>query len=187
MSIEKITKAPTNIEVVQKINELIDGSDIDGFGGYWEAGEQVDVGDMRYIEGRDNVGYILECVQAGTTGGIQPSFSVNDVEPSGGASIMQGATATENGKEGLVPAPSVGDENKFLSGDGTFKEIEVPEVSLSSMGVTATAEELNYVNGVTSNVQTQLNSKAPAYQYSTIDLTAGTSALTTGQLYLVYE
>ena len=82
MSIEKITKAPTNIEVVEKINELVDASDIDGFGGYWEAGEQVKVGDMRYVEGRDNVGYILECVQAGTTGTTAPDVDADDVAPS---------------------------------------------------------------------------------------------------------
>lgn len=33
-------------------------------------------------------------------------------------------------------------------------------VNLSQLGVTATATELNYVDGVTSNIQTQLNSKA---------------------------
>lgn len=33
--------------------------------------------------------------------------------------------------------------------------------SLSDLGVTATAAELNYVDGVTSKVQTQLNAKAP--------------------------
>ena len=59
--------------------------------------------------------------------------------------------------------------------------------TLSSFGVTATAAELNYVDGVTSSVQTQLNNKAPAYTYSTTDLTAGTSSLTTGKMYLVYE
>ena len=32
--------------------------------------------------------------------------------------------------------------------------------SLSSFGLTATAAELNYCDGVTSNIQTQLNSKA---------------------------
>lgn len=35
-------------------------------------------------------------------------------------------------------------------------------VTLESMGVTATATELNYVDGVTSNIQTQLNAKANA-------------------------
>lgn len=34
-------------------------------------------------------------------------------------------------------------------------------VTLSQLGVTATAAELNYVDGVTSNVQTQLNAKVP--------------------------
>lgn len=33
--------------------------------------------------------------------------------------------------------------------------------SLSDLSITATATELNYVDGVTSNVQTQLNAKAP--------------------------
>lgn len=35
-------------------------------------------------------------------------------------------------------------------------------VTLESMGVTATATELNYVDGVTSNIQAQLNAKANA-------------------------
>lgn len=33
------------------------------------------------------------------------------------------------------------------------------EIDLNSLGITATATELNYVDGVTSNVQTQLNNK----------------------------
>lgn len=37
------------------------------------------------------------------------------------------------------------------------------------------------------NLDTNLNAKAPAYSYSTTDLTAGTSALATGKLYFVYE
>ena len=35
------------------------------------------------------------------------------------------------------------------------------EVTLNQLGVTATATELNYIDGVTSNVQTQLNAKVP--------------------------
>lgn len=37
------------------------------------------------------------------------------------------------------------------------------------------------------NAQTTANGKAPMYQYSTTDLTAGSSNLTTGTLYFVYE
>lgn len=39
----------------------------------------------------------------------------------------------------------------------------------------------------TSELTTGLADKAPAYTYSTNDLTAGTSALETGKLYFVYE
>lgn len=37
------------------------------------------------------------------------------------------------------------------------------------------------------NLDSSLSTKAPAYSYSTTDLTAGTSALATGKLYFVYE
>lgn len=36
---------------------------------------------------------------------------------------MKGATATEAGEAGLVPAPAAGDQNKFLKGDGTWAEV----------------------------------------------------------------
>lgn len=45
-------------------------------------------------------------------------------------------------------------------------------VTLSQLGVTATATELNYVDGVTSNIQTQLNNKLSDYS---IELYNGTS------------
>lgn len=94
--------------------------------------------------------------------------------------------------------------------------------ALTNLGLNATATELNYMKGVTSAVQTQLNGKAASshnqaastitagtlagkvnanatakatltdsqvrdIKASTTDLTAGTSALTTGDIYLVYE
>ena len=94
--------------------------------------------------------------------------------------------------------------------------------SLSDFGITATATELNYMDGVTSNVQTQLDGKASSTHTQsasyvsagtftgrvqanttamatlsnaqvrniyagTSDMTAGTSTLTTGSLYFVYE
>lgn len=63
-------------------------------------------------------------------------------------------------KAGLVPAPSTtAGTTKYLREDGTWA---VPPdtnttYSLSSFGLTATATELNYCDGVTSNIQTQLN------------------------------
>ena len=40
-------------------------------------------------------------------------------------SDMTGATASAAGTHGLVPAPPKGAQNKYLAGDGTFKEINV--------------------------------------------------------------
>lgn len=40
--------------------------------GVWQANEEVEAGDMRYLAGRDNTGYLLEYVGAGTTGTTQP-------------------------------------------------------------------------------------------------------------------
>jgi hypothetical protein len=36
---------------------------------------------------------------------------------------FDGATATEDGKPGTVPAPKAGEEAMFLCGDGTWKEM----------------------------------------------------------------
>ena len=44
---------------------------------------------------------------------------------------MVGASDQNNGAGGLVPAPSAGDEDKFLSGDGTYKSGGLPMVILS--------------------------------------------------------
>ncbi len=60
-------------------------------------------------------------------------------------------------------------------------------VTLSQLGVTATAAELNYVDGVTSNIQVQLDDKAPAYTAGTDDLVAGSSTLAAGRLYFVWK
>ncbi len=46
--------------------------------------------------------------------------------------------------------------------------------TLGSFGVTATAAELNYCDGVTSNIQTQLNSKADAHNHDYLPLAGGT-------------
>ena len=114
---------------------------------------------------------------------------------------MKGATSSAAGSTGLVPAPAAGKQTSYLRGDSTWavptnttytltksgstitltgsdgKTTSVTDAnttySLSSFGitataaelnkldgVTATATELNYVDGVTSNIQTQLNGKA---------------------------
>ena len=46
----------------------------------------------------------------------------NGVAYSGDTPEMTGATSSAAGKSGLVPAPSAGDQDKFLKGDGTWSD-----------------------------------------------------------------
>ena len=87
-------------------------------------------------------------------------------------SNMTGSTASAAGSAGLVPAPAAGAANRYLRCDGTW---QVPPdtnttYTLGSFGITATAAELNkldgvtvsatqinYLSGVTSAIQTQIN------------------------------
>lgn len=45
-------------------------------------------------------------------------------------SDFTGATARSAGKSGLVPAPSVGAQNKYLKGDGTWDRLDSEDVDL---------------------------------------------------------
>jgi len=74
------------------------------------------------------------------------------------AKIANGAVTADKLAEGVIP--------------------EIPDVTLASLGVTATAEELNYVDGVTSNIQTQLNNKAATtHNHAASAITSGTFSL----------
>lgn len=73
--------------------------------------------------------------------------------------VFKGASASAVGGSGFVPAPAIGEQEKYLRGDGTWQPISL---TLAALGVTASATELNYMKGVTSSVQTQLNEKAPS-------------------------
>lgn len=41
-------------------------------------------------------------------------------------STMEGATSIADGKSGLVPQPKIGDQTKFLKGDGTWATLNIP-------------------------------------------------------------
>ena len=53
---------------------------INNFEGYWQAQEAVEVGTLRFPRGQNNTGYILECVEAGTTGTTQPEIISDENE-----------------------------------------------------------------------------------------------------------
>ena len=54
-------------------------------------------------------------------------WTAEDVLPT----TMVGASENDDGEGGLVPAPVAGEEDKFLSGDGTYKSGGLPMVILS--------------------------------------------------------
>lgn len=89
---------------------------------------------------------------------LEKSVPANAVFTDTKYSNFKGATTDAVGTAGLVPAPAQGETGKFLKSDGTWGAPS--STTLSSLGITATAAELNYMDGVTSNVQTQLNGKA---------------------------
>lgn len=104
-------------------------------------------------------------------------------------SIMSGASATIAGKEGLVPAPAAGDQNKFLRGDGTWQVIEevnnetVIEIQndiielKEAIGVPANQETGTSASGIYSELDEKANVK-DIYTKSQIDeLISGINAL----------
>ncbi len=60
-----------------------------------------------------------------------------------------------------------------------------PKTILSQ--VEGASAQLSQLQENINQLQQNINGKAPAYQYSTVDITAGVTALTTGTLYFVYE
>ena len=82
-------------------------------------------------------------------------------------------TSTVTSNSGYTACP-------IISGVPYYKDTNTT-YTLSSFGVTATATELNYVDGVTSNVQTQLNAKAASsHNHSASNITSGTLAIARG-------
>lgn len=69
---------------------------------------------------------------------------------------VQAYDATLTAISGLTPT-----DGGFLVGDGAGWTVETGADALVSLGVTATVTELNYLDGVTSAVQTQLDGKQP--------------------------
>ena len=69
------------------------------------------------------------------------------------AEVMTGATAEAAGKAGLVPAPQVGDQNKFLCGDGNW--VEVPVVNLTEEQINAIPNLITTVGQINGDENTE--------------------------------
>jgi hypothetical protein len=78
-------------------------------------------------------------------------------------------TSTVTSTSGLTACPIINGVPYYKDTNNTY--------SLSSFGITSTAAELNYTDGVTSNIQTQLNAKLAKSAFS-YDSATGTLTLT---------
>lgn len=98
------------------------------------------------------VDYLSELQDVDTAGAVQNSllgfngtkWVPMDINTLVSISNMVGASAETAGAAGLVPAPAAGDNNKFLRGDGTWAQIEIPEVHETQVFET----ELQVIDGV---------------------------------------
>lgn len=77
-------------------------------------------------DGTRSVGSLGDATQS--THGLMSSTDKTKLD---GITTMTGATSSANGASGLVPAPTTGDVEKFLAGDGTYKSGGMPMVVLS--------------------------------------------------------
>ena len=75
--------------------------------------------------------------------------------------LLEQAIEDKLGADDIIAGSNVQVNHDEASGHVTISAT-IPEVTLASLGVTATAQELNYTDGVTSNIQTQLDGKAAA-------------------------
>lgn len=57
--------------------------------------------------------------------------------------VMAGATSSTGGSSGLVPQPKAGDHTKFLSGNGTWNTIPIPDVSGTTIVEAINSEAAN--------------------------------------------
>lgn len=111
--------------------------------------------------------------------------------------VMTGSTTSAAGKAGFVPAPAAGSATRYLRSDGTWQVPPNTTYKLSSFGITATAAELNkldgatvttteinYLDGATSNIQDQIDNKVIALTQSQYNALKTKAADT---LYCIYE
>lgn len=89
--------------------------------------------------------------------------------------VMSPPSAQEDGSSGLVPAPHIGDQNKFLRGDATWQALSVEEATENSAGIMSASDKrkLNSIqNGAQMNTVTGVKGDAEeSYRNGTINLT----------------
>ena len=118
---------------------------------------------------------------------ITTNFGAKDSLPTGDSNkIVKGSEFTTEFnaiKSAFVLAAPVA--NPTFTGTATIPTAAVTTFTLGGVTVTATGAELNYMDGVTSNVQTQLDAKAPLASPTftgTVDVSGATLTLADNQI-----
>ena len=63
------------------------------------------------------------------------------------STVFVGASSSEDGEAGRVPAPNAGDENNFLRGDGSWGAI-VFKGTFAAWNALSASEKAKYANGL---------------------------------------
>ena len=93
---------------------------------------------------------------------VQNLGRVTKVHVSNGGGVVMGSGRAND-------VPNLTDGNIFIgNASGTYDKRAIVTADISDL--TATATELNYTDGVTSSIQTQLNSKLPSSSYTASDV-----------------
>lgn len=117
---------------------------------------------LRYLDGNEyaeiDATTLVQCLTTIWT-------SVQDLQ---GEKASKSELATSVSEANAYTDNKVGENAKLISSaqaraDSAYALAESKVDSLSDLGITATTTELNYVDGVTSNIQDQLNGKADSY------------------------
>ena len=131
MAIEKLTNTPTNIESLQKLNEVIDYSNLNV--NYLYVGDEESIDDSLI---HDNL--IV----------VDPDDLLEDPYL---MTQMVGSSDIETGRAGTVPAPEAGSNNRFLAADATWKSISVPT------NISELANDVNYVTSTQLSAKADIN------------------------------
>ena len=108
----------------------------------WRENETVNVGDVRYLDGRENSGYVLECVEAGTTGNKQPVFSSADLDNATDLEYFSGTLPIAHGGTGATTV--AGARNNLGLGNTTGA---LP-IANGGTGATNSKEAINNLHSV---------------------------------------
>ena len=83
---------------------------------------------MIAVDDTDNIVVDIDPAALATMGYVQLQIQEHNTDTTAHADFT-GATAEAAGKRGMVPAPAAGDQNKALFGNGTYKDIPLPEIA----------------------------------------------------------